>query len=270
MRFTRARHVATLILLSLFLIIAGCGGVEPQDGPPRKAPDLSNVRDAVPRVEPKSKYGNPRSYEVFGNRYYTLSSSRGYVERGIASWYGKKFHGRRTSNGETFNMYAMTAAHTTLPLPTYLAVTNLKNHRRVVVRANDRGPFHANRILDLSYAAASKLGILANGTGFVEIRAIEPGAPLPQPVRRAPEQAPDKKIRLFLQVGAFSVRANADRLRTRLASLSGDSVDVSPVSVNGSPLYRVRIGPLLDVVHADRLTDRIVSLGLETPQIILE
>jgi rare lipoprotein A len=253
MRFTRAAHAATLILLSLFLIIGGCGGVEPKDGPPRKAPDLSNVRDAVPRVEPKSKYGNPRSYKVFGKRYYTLSSSRGYVERGIASWYGKKFHGRRTSNGETFNMYAMTAAHKTLPLPTYLAVTNLKNHRRVVVRANDRGPFHANRILDLSYAAASKLGILANGT-----------------VRRAPEQAPDKKIRLFLQVGAFSVRANADRLRTQLASLSGDSVDVSPISVNGSALYRVRIGPLLDVVHADRLTDRIVSLGLETPQIILE
>lgn len=270
MRFTRAKHVAALILLSLLLIIGGCGGVEPKDGPPRKAPDLSNVRDAVPRAEPKSKYGNPRSYKVRGKRYYTLSSSRGYVERGITSWYGKKFHGRRTSNGETFNMYAMTAAHKSLPLPTYVAVTNLKNNRRVVVRVNDRGPFHANRVLDLSYAAASKLGILAKGTGFVEIRAIEPGAPVSQPAYRAPEQAPDIKVGLFLQVGAFSVRANADRLRARLASLSGDSVNVSPISVNGSPLYRVRIGPLVDVVHADRLTDRIVALGLETPQIILE
>ncbi len=270
MRFNRAEHVATLILLSLFLIIGGCGGVGPKDGPPRKAPDLSKVRDAVPRAEPKSKYGNPRSYKVFGKRYYTLSSSRGYAERGIASWYGKKFHGRRTSNGETFNMYAMTAAHKSLPLPTYVAVTNLANRRRIVVRVNDRGPFYANRLLDLSYAAASKLGILAKGTGFVEIRAIEPGAPLPQPARLAPEQVPDKKIGLFLQVGAFSVRANADRLRTQLASLSGDSIDVSLISVNGSPLYRVRIGPLLDVVYADRLTDRIVSLGLETPQIILE
>lgn len=270
MRFTRAEHIATLILPSLFLIIGGCGGAKPRDGPPRNAPDLSNIRDAVPRAEPKSKYGNPRSYRVLGKRYYTLSSSQGYVERGIASWYGNKFHGRRTSNGETFNMYAMTAAHKSLPLPTYLAVSNLDNNRRIVVRVNDRGPFHANRIVDLSYAAASKLGILAKGTGFVEIRAIEPGAQVPRPARRAPQQAPDRKIRLFLQVGAFSVRANADRLRTQLASMSGDSVNVSPISVNGSPLYRVRIGPLLDVLHADRLTDRIVSRGFETPQIILE
>ena len=134
------------------------------------------VPDAVPRVEPRSRYGNPPFYEVFGKRYYVLSSSTAYVERGVASWYGPGFHQERTSTGEPYDMYGMTAAHKTLPLPAYVRVTNLQNGRSVVVRVNDRGPFVGNRLIDLSYSAASRLGMLRNGTAMVEVRAIEPGS----------------------------------------------------------------------------------------------
>ena len=124
--------------------------------------------------EPLSRYGNPESYVVYGKTYHTLSSSKGYKERGAASWYGTKFHGKRTSSGEPYDLYAMTAAHKTLPLPTYVEVTNLKNGRTVIVKVNDRGPFHDDRLIDLSYAAAAKLDILPYGTGEVEVRAIDP------------------------------------------------------------------------------------------------
>ncbi|MGH1538425.1 MAG: septal ring lytic transglycosylase RlpA family protein, partial [Gammaproteobacteria bacterium] len=146
------------------------------DGPPpvTQQTEISNSADAVPRQEPRSKYGNPPSYVVFGKTYYTLPSSEGYVQRGIASWYGKKFHGRRTSSGETYDMYGMTAAHTQLPLPTYVQVTNLKNNKQVILRVNDRGPFHGNRIIDLSYTAATRLDIVKEGTGLVEVRALNP------------------------------------------------------------------------------------------------
>ena len=144
------------------------------------------VPDAVPRVEPRSRYGNPPFYEVFGKRYYVLSSSSAYVERGVASWYGPGFHKIRTSTGEPYDMYGMTAAHKTLPLPAYVRVTNLQNGRSVVVRVNDRGPFVGNRIIDLSYTAAAKLDMLRNGTAMVEVRAIDPAIPGSQPpCRRA-------------------------------------------------------------------------------------
>jgi len=159
-------------LLLLLGLLSGCSGTG------NKVPEkLSDVPDAKPKVEPKSKYGNPKSYVVFGKRYYTKASSKGYVERGLASWYGKKFHGRKTSNGERYNMYAMTAAHKSLPLPTYVRVTNLTNRRSTVVRVNDRGPFHGKRIIDLSYSAARKLGMAAKGIAMVEVRAIDPGNP---------------------------------------------------------------------------------------------
>ena len=132
------------------------------------------VPDAVPRVEPRSRYGNPPFYEVFGKRYYVLSSSVGYWERGVASWYGPGFHKERTSTGEPYDMYGMTAAHKTLPLPAYVRVTNLQNGRSIVVRVNDRGPFVGNRIIDLSYTAAAKLDMLRNGTAMVEVRSIDP------------------------------------------------------------------------------------------------
>jgi rare lipoprotein A len=164
----------------------------PATPPPAERPPPESVPDMVPRIEPRSRNGNPPFYDVMGKRYFVLSSSVGYVERGVASWYGPGFHKVRTSTGEPYDMYAMTAAHKTLPLPAYVRVSNLQNGRSIVVRVNDRGPFVGNRIIDLSYTAASKLDMLRNGTAMVEVRTIEPGsvgAPLTASVA-APSAAP--------------------------------------------------------------------------------
>src|SRR5258708_3803973 len=156
-----------------------------QDSQPSgPAPDLSKIPEPVPRAEPKSVYGNKSPYEVLGRTYAVLPNAQGYVERGIASWYGNKFHGYTTSNFEKYDMYAFTAAHKTLPLPSYARVTNLENGASVIVRINDRGPFAENRIIDLSYVAALKLGIWQKGTGMVEVRAIDASHPeLPRTLR---------------------------------------------------------------------------------------
>ncbi len=157
----------------------GPGVPAPSGGRPGASTDLSDpssIPDAVPRQESLSAYGNPPEYEVQGRTYHVLSTSEGYEAEGIASWYGPKFQGERTSSGETFDMYKMTAAHCTLPIPTYVEVTNLENGRKVVVRVNDRGPFEKDRLIDLSYVAALKLGIVASGTARVRVRALEPPA----------------------------------------------------------------------------------------------
>jgi rare lipoprotein A len=169
--------------------LAGCftappqkAGPIPNSEPPPNPPVIPQaVPEVVPRVEPRSRYGNPPFYEVFGKRYYVLSSSVAYVERGVASWYGPGFHKLRTSTGDPYDMYGMTAAHKTLPLPAYVRVTNLQNGRSVVVRVNDRGPFVGNRIIDLSYTAASRLDMLRNGTAMVEVRALDPTQPTRDP-----------------------------------------------------------------------------------------
>ena len=163
--------IAWLALLSaaVVLALAGCGGA-----PPRTADGGDDIPDAVPKVEPKSRFGNMSSYVVFGRRYYTKGTSRDFRERGVASWYGTKFHGRKTSSGEVYDMHAMTAAHKTLPLPSYVRVTNLENGRTAVVKVNDRGPFVGDRVIDLSYAAATKLGVVRNGTARVEIVSVDP------------------------------------------------------------------------------------------------
>lgn len=156
-------------MLALCTVLAACGGVDiirPRDLNP------DDIADAVPGAEPLSAYGNPESYVVDGKRYYTLHTADGFAERGIASWYGNPFHGRRTSSGEVYDMYRMTAAHKQLPLPTYVQIRNLDNGRTATVKVNDRGPFKDNRVIDLSYAAALKLGVVAKGTAFVEIRAL--------------------------------------------------------------------------------------------------
>jgi len=139
----------------------------------KKRINLANVSNAIPKVEPKSRMGNPKSYKVFDKTYTVMQSSKGYRERGIASWYGSKFHGFKAANGETYDIYAMTAAHKTLPLPTYVKVTNLNNKRNIIVKVTDRGPFNS-RIIDLSYVAAAKLDILKKGIERVEIQAIDP------------------------------------------------------------------------------------------------
>ena len=179
---SRVSYILLLGLLPIFLTACGTasgprGGAigSTRDGAPSHKVDVTSIPDAVPRAERRSKYGNPTTYTVAGKAYRIMSDSEGYVESGVASWYGTKFHGRRTSSGEPYDMHAMTAAHKTLPLPTYAEVTNLQNGRKVIVKINDRGPFHDNRLIDLSHAAASKLDILATGTGLVEVRAITPG-----------------------------------------------------------------------------------------------
>jgi len=239
--------------------------------------DVSAIPDAVPRDEPRSRYGNPPSYVVNGKTYYVMNSSEGFSERGLASWYGEKFHGRRTSSGETYDMYAMTAAHKSLPLPTYVEVTNLDNGRRIVVKVNDRGPFHGNRVIDLSWTAASKLGILAKGTGLVEVRAIDrsytAGKSTARPALEAPVTSvavPKAQVgnnRFYIQVGAFSELVNAQKMYDKLAGFGNDLVTVSEAFVNGRPVYRVRIGPLDDFSVADRIVSNLGSYGISEHQI---
>src|ERR1700723_2501683 len=185
----------------------------PPPPPTERPPPADSVPDMVPCNQPRSRNGNPPFYDVFGKRYFVLSSGVGYVERGVASWYGPGFHKVRTSIGEPYDMYAMTAAHKTLPLPAYVRVTNLQNGRSVVVRVNDRGPFVGNRIIDLSYTAAAKLNMLHNGTAMVEIRTIDPATP-PVPAETADAAAPSPA--LFVQAGAFSDPANAQRMAEKL------------------------------------------------------
>jgi rare lipoprotein A len=259
-------------VLILLLGLAGCGTTPPPvddipDGPPTTRPDLSTIPDAVPKPEPPSRYGNPASYTVWGKTYHTMGSSRGYRERGIASWYGKRFHGRLTSNREPYDMYAMSAAHRSLPLPTYARITHLGNGRSVVVRINDRGPFHDNRIIDLSYAAAARLGMLNSGTAPVEVTAIDPRQPAPPPP--AQPIAP-REPRYFLQVGAFGDPGNAQRLHQRLSGLLSEPVSIQHHGRPNSPIYRVRIGPLASVEKADSLTAELRRMGVEQPRVVLD
>lgn len=291
MDFTAMRHLA---LLALLLTLAGCSTtplvVEPGDGAPRHQIDVSTIPDATPRAEPYSRYGNPERYEVFGKTYTTLKGSKGHIEQGIASWYGTKFHGRRTSSGEPYDLYDMTAAHKTLPLPTYAQVTNLDNGRSVVVKINDRGPFHDDRIIDLSYAAAMKLDIVKSGTGRVELRAIDPHNPDAHLARspgfiatanaadpgavelgrvepaRVAAATPIATESIFLQAGAFSSFGNADSLRSRIGAIAASPIVISK-SIDPQPLYRVRIGPLGSAEEAQQMAQRLSAIGITTSRV---
>jgi rare lipoprotein A len=219
--------------------------------------------DAVPRAEPRSAKGNPSFYEVFGKRYFVLGTADGYLERGVASWYGPGFHAERTSNGESYDMYAMTGAHKTLPLPAYVRVTNLRNGRSVVVRINDRGPFKDGRIVDLSYTAAAKLDMLKDGTALVEVQALTPGGD-------SRITAPSPPGRLFVQAGAFGEEANAARLAARLKSEGYAQAFVRQDAVNGRTLFRVRIGPVPGVAEFDRAIADLRKLGIEDARLATE
>lgn len=270
-------------LLLLLLLEAACstmphtGGYYENDGPGRKPLiGVSHIPDAVPRAEPLSATGN-QPYTVLGKTYYPLKSAAGYQERGIASWYGKQFHGKLTSDGEHYNMYAMTAAHKTLPLPSYARVTNLNNGRSVIVRINDRGPFLENRLIDLSYAAAAKLGILATGTGIVEVDGLAPQETTPRtitaeaavPDPSAPAVESDARTPLlYLQVGAFASRNNAETLRSHLEQADFKAVKVE--HAHSSSLYRVRIGPIANVEASDRLAQRIAAYGIHNAYVVVE
>ena len=210
------RSAKILAVVICIVLTSSCGVVFKRDGP-GGAVRTGKIGDAVPKAESRSRYGNPESYEVLGKRYYTLKTSHGFQERGIASWYGKKFHGRKTSSGEIYDMYLMTAAHKHLPLPTYVKVANLENGRSAVLKVNDRGPFHENRVIDLSYAAALKLGVAKKGTAFVEVTAInENPSVLTTSAERKSQRAIDD-VGLYLQIGAFNERLNAQRLSQRVA-----------------------------------------------------
>jgi rare lipoprotein A len=258
------------------LLTSSCGShpvVEPGDSAPASPVNVSSVPDAVPQPEPRSRYGNPASYVVHGQRYHVLETAAGYVEQGIASWYGTKFHGRRTSSGEPYDMYAMTAAHKTLPLPTYARVTNLRNGQAVVVKINDRGPFHPNRIIDLSYAAATRLGIVGEGTGLVEVRALDGGKhPEPVLVEQTPPREPATATapRMYIQVGAFTERRNAERLRYQLTVTPVTEIHIQQAVQNDAPVYRVRIGPMATVEEADRIVETLASLGVMNSHIIVD
>jgi rare lipoprotein A len=222
--------------------------------------ELLALPDAVPRIEPRAAAGNPPFYEVYGQRYTVLPSAHGFVERGVASWYGPDFHGIATSTGEPYDMYAMTAAHKTLPLPAYVRVTNLRNGRTIVVRVNDRGPFKANRIIDLSYAAALKLDMVRDGTTLVEIQAEDPdGGFLGDAVPTG--------AALYAQVGAFGVLDNAKRLRDRLVSGGFAAVEIRSDPSGAKPIYRVRVGPVESVDAYDALAERLRRLGID--QVVL-
>ena len=244
----------------------------PANQTPANQAGVSAVPDAVPRAEPRSVLGNPRSYVVNGKQYFTLASARGFVQRGVASWYGPKFHGRRTSSGETYDMYKMTAAHKTLPLPTYVSVRNLSTGDEIVVRVNDRGPFHGDRILDLSYVAALKLGFARKGTELVEIRVLDAGT-APAPAGEAGQDRParsDDPIRLFVQAGAFQAAANATRLQARLTAQSRWPVRVRQAMSNGQVMYRVWLGPVPSVEDAIQTTIALGESGVENPRIVVE
>lgn len=219
--------------------------------------DIDAVPDAVPKDEPRSRRGNPPFYSVLGKRYVVLDSGDGFVERGVASWYGPTFHGELTSNGESYDMYAMSAAHKTLPLPAYARVTNLSNGKSVVVRINDRGPFAKNRIIDLSYTAAAKLDMLRDGTALVEVRTLKPGAD--DNLRRSDETPPQT---LYVQAGAFADEANAKRLVAKLQAGGVANCFVRSPPDSGPKLFRVRAGPVASTVEFDNLAARLAKLGI--------
>jgi rare lipoprotein A len=233
-----------LIIFTLFL--TACT-TTPQDSAPNGNINATTIPNAKPKTESKSQYGNPSSYEVFGRHYHVLNSSKDYHATGIASWYGMKFNGQFTSNREKYNVYKMTAAHKTLPIPSYVKVTNLENGKHVIVRINDRGPFEKNRLIDLSYIAAKKLGIVANGTGLVRVDAINCGI---------------KNNSIYLQVGAYHNLANAKQMQQRLKNISSPCHIFSNKTNN---LHYVQIGPISNNSSAKHIIASLKSMGFPAP-----
>lgn len=220
----------------------------------------------------KSKSGNPRSYVVFGKRYYVMDSARGFVQRGTASWYGPNFHGKRTSSGETYNMHALTAAHKTLPLPTTVRVKNLSNGKSIVVKVNDRGPFAHDRILDLSFAAAKKLDVVGPGTAEVEIVALDASGKVSKrpTVRAVPvTQEFTEQDDIFIQLGSFGNEINARNLLTELKGHNEKPLLISQLQTGKGVFYRVRLGPLLDVNEAVSVQKRLQRKGYEKTRIVV-
>lgn len=287
---TRRNNQILVLVLLATLGLSGCVTTPPpapaagqarvkQVAPPGPVPAPEPPATQPPRTA--SGAGNPPFYEVYGERYFVLPSSAGYEATGIASWYGRDFHGKRTSSGEIYDMHELTAAHKTLPLPSLVRVTNLDNGRSVVVTVNDRGPFVKDRIIDLSYAAAKELDIVQAGTGRVEVQALAgqsgagpvvvkgvASAPAAAGSAVAPTLVPAQQI--YLQVGAFSNADNADQLKDQLESHGLRDVVIRRDASVSPEIYRVRIGPLAGASEYDQLAARVESLRLGRPRLVTE
>lgn len=289
----RKWHIAVrqgLVILSVTLV--GCGTaplVDVKDSGPKQPLSVDHISEPVPRAEPRTRAGNYTPYTVLGKTYHVMDNPRGFRQRGVASWYGNKFHGRQTSNGEIYDMYAMTAAHKTLPIPSYVRVTNLANNRSIIVRVNDRGPFHDDRIIDLSYTAARKLGYANAGTANVTVEYIDPEqysvtqpgytapvtntsvdgvAPAPTPVDAGGYQLPEGT---FLQVGAFGALKSALAMQKKLDALTYYPVIVlkpGQVRAYRDKLYRVQIGPIDNNLALITIQDKIIKANLPEPHVV--
>jgi len=271
-------------LLAALLLLAGCSSG------PRLNPNEAATENATPRYESQPSRLNPPAYDVNGRTYRVLSNNAGYDEQGVASWYGPKFQSRPTSSGEQYNMYAMTAAHKTLRIPAYVQVTNLENGKQVVVRVNDRGPFVSNRIIDLSYAAARKIGMLGRGTAMVDVRVVtpdSPSAPVPVTVADRAVATPRTPVTfvpsdrgasaaalphavwgsdVFIQVGAFGEIGHVLDVRRRLEQANLGPVHTVPIGA----LSRVRIGPISSLETYDQMMDQLRKIGFENAQMVVE
>jgi rare lipoprotein A len=268
------RSIALYVLL--VCLLPGCsffrdkssGAYFEDDGPPVGGPDPASVANAVPRPEPLSRIGN-KPYEVYGVTYVPIRKvSVGHVETGEASWYGRKFHGRTTSSGDVYDMYGMTAAHKTLPLPTYLQVRNLANGHEVVVRVNDRGPFLGGRILDLSYMAAQKLGVVATGTAKVRIEVIDGSVSAKAPVQSIALDRPDAVF--FLQAGSFRLATNAHRLKADLVGAGVTEIRVVTVQIGQNLYYRVQVGPIHGSAAVSTQRGIVINVTGIEPKVVKE
>jgi len=279
------------LVLIASTVLASCAI---KDGAPESyTRDWRTIEDAVPQNEPFSRYGNPDSYQVFGKNYQVMPSNTGFSEKGFASWYGTKFHGQRTSSGEPYDMYAMTAAHKSLRIPTYVEVMNLSNNRKAIVKVNDRGPFHEGRVIDLSYAAATKLGVAEAGTAPVKIRVIEIGKEGTVVTGVAPVavvgqaiasekidavkvvdkviQPPVEKIigqQFYVQVAAFSSEDNALNMLNELKSKKFKNVRIHVEGAEDKLLYRVRIGPVPTRFVAEKLVIQLKEINHNNVRIV--
>lgn len=249
--------------------------------------DLARVKAVVPKPETRTRAGNKSPYTINGRTYYVLEDERGYSETGMASWYGRKFHGHLTSNGEIYDMFQLSAAHTTLPIPSYIRVTNLENGKSIVARVNDRGPFHPGRVVDLSYAGAVMLDYAGKGTARVRVEAIVPGSETKPVVQMAGvEELPagagieadiekvanERQLitagagQEYLQVGAFASLGSADSLVARLSGMTRLPVQIhSEAAEDGRTLYKVRIGPLPANENTDGLIESVMRANLGKP-----
>jgi rare lipoprotein A len=237
---------------------------------PLTSDELAQLPDAVPVDEPLSKYGNVSPYRVLGETYTVMAKAKNFKQAGTASWYGKKFHGQRTSSGEPFDMFKMTAAHKNLPIPCYARVTNQENGKSVIVKVNDRGPFHAGRVMDVSWAAAAKLDMLGKGTAKITIEVVKPAAssdtvivqndtPASQPA------APSTQF--FVQVGAFGTVDNALSLQSKLSSIVPLPIEISDAT-EPTPVHKVQIGPFVDEASAEKARNYLLQVAAINPIIV--